>query len=252
MLLRLSALTVAGATVIDAVADPLPDVAVIVAEALEATALVVTVNVAEVAPAATVTEVGTVAADVLEDDRVTTTPPVGAASAMFTVPVVETPPVTEEEANVTEVGCGGVSASVAVAELPAVVAVIVADEFVPTALVVTLNVAEVAPEATVTEAGTVTEALDEVSVTTCPLAGAAALILTVPVSVVPFPPSIVDALKLTLETDIPRTFETNPWKFRAPQPVTVSQPATAVEVEPLGSVPLLPDVTSKKIDERPL
>jgi len=47
----------------------------------------VTVNVAVVAPAATVTLEGTVAADVLELESETATPPVPAASVRVTVPV---------------------------------------------------------------------------------------------------------------------------------------------------------------------
>ena len=46
-----------------------------------------TVNVPEVAPAATLTLAGTVAAEVSELDRVTTNPPVGAGPLIFTVPV---------------------------------------------------------------------------------------------------------------------------------------------------------------------
>ena len=47
----------------------------------------VTVNVADVDPAATVTLAGTLAAVVLELERVTTTPPVPAAEVRLTVPV---------------------------------------------------------------------------------------------------------------------------------------------------------------------
>src|SRR5579871_218523 len=58
------------------------------------TALVVTVNVAVVAPAATVTLAGTCAAEVLLLDSATLAPPVGAAPLSVTVPVDELPPVT--------------------------------------------------------------------------------------------------------------------------------------------------------------
>jgi len=59
-----------------------------------ATALVLTVNVALVAPAATVTLEGTLAAAVLLLESVTCAPPVGAGPLSVTVPVEEFPPVT--------------------------------------------------------------------------------------------------------------------------------------------------------------
>jgi hypothetical protein len=65
-------------------------VAVVVVE----TEVVATVNLAVVAPAATVTIAGTVAYPLLED-RVTINPPVGAARLMVTVPVDDPPPVTD-------------------------------------------------------------------------------------------------------------------------------------------------------------
>src|ERR1700722_12053168 len=57
------------------------------------TALVFAVNAAFVAPAATATLVGTVAADALLE-RKTTAPPLGAAALRVTVPVEEAPPMT--------------------------------------------------------------------------------------------------------------------------------------------------------------
>ena len=58
------------------------------------TLLVVTWNVALVAPAATVTVAGTCAAVVLLLVRDTVAPPLGAAPLSVTVPVDELPPVT--------------------------------------------------------------------------------------------------------------------------------------------------------------
>jgi len=65
-----------------------------VTEVTLATALVLTENVALVAPAATVTLAGTCAAVVLLLVRDTVAPPLGAAPLSVTVPVDELPPVT--------------------------------------------------------------------------------------------------------------------------------------------------------------
>ena len=59
-----------------------------------ATGLVVAVNVAVVAPAATVTDAGTWAAAVLLEVKLITAPPVGAGPLNVTVPVEEVPPST--------------------------------------------------------------------------------------------------------------------------------------------------------------
>ena len=53
------------------------------------------VKLAVVAFAATVTLAGTVAADVLLFERVTTAPPVGAGPLRVTVPVEDVPPITD-------------------------------------------------------------------------------------------------------------------------------------------------------------
>src|SRR4051794_22215991 len=84
---------VAGLTV--RVADRVapPPVAEIATAVDAATVLVVTVKVALVAPAGTVTLAGTFAAAVLLLASVTTIPPAGAAAVRVTVPVEELPPV---------------------------------------------------------------------------------------------------------------------------------------------------------------
>lgn len=85
---RVAALTVSVAAWLT------PYVPVMLTELLAATALVVTVNVAKVLPAVTVTLAGACATEVLLVDRVTTTPPVAAGPVRVTVPVEELPPVT--------------------------------------------------------------------------------------------------------------------------------------------------------------
>jgi hypothetical protein len=67
---------------------------VIVAVLETATALDVTVKVAVLAPAATVTDAAVVATAVLLLDRCTEAPPVGAGPFSVTVPVAVLPPVT--------------------------------------------------------------------------------------------------------------------------------------------------------------
>ena len=88
------------------------------------TALVLTVNVALVAPAATVTLDGTRATVVLLLESATDAPPAGAAPLNVTVPVDEFPPVTlvgfnARELSVTAGGAAGCTVSEAVLLTPA-------------------------------------------------------------------------------------------------------------------------------------
>src|SRR5207249_11329792 len=73
------------------------------------TALVLTVNVALVAPAVTVTLEGTIATDVSLLESATCAPPDGAGPLSVTVPVEESPPVTLVGLNASEdrVSVGG-------------------------------------------------------------------------------------------------------------------------------------------------
>src|SRR5271167_2252662 len=176
--------TTGGFTVNTAVLVPPLKVAEMVADAVLATAVVVTVKVAVVAPAATVTLAGTVAAALLLD-KVTDSPPVGAALPKVTVPVDEVPPVTEVGFSVTDDTTGGFTVNTAVLVPPLKVAEMVADAVLATAVVVTVKVAVVAPAATVTLAGTVAAALLLDKVTDSPPVGAALPKVTVLVDEVP-------------------------------------------------------------------
>ena len=82
-----------GATVSVAVREAPPYEAVMVADVLAATLVVVTANVALVVPAATVTLDGTPAAALLLETA-TAAPPVGAAADNVTVPLEPFPPTT--------------------------------------------------------------------------------------------------------------------------------------------------------------
>ena len=78
------------------------------------TATVEAVNVALVAPAATVTLAGTVAAAVLLLPSVTTAPPAGAALLNVTVPVEGAPPVTLAGLKLTELSAAAGAFTVSV------------------------------------------------------------------------------------------------------------------------------------------
>jgi len=155
---------------------------------------VLTVKVTEVRPAGMVTDFGRVAADWLLD-RATTSPPVGAAPLRVTVPVEDLPPATLVGLNVRDVSVGGLTVSDAVCELPFRVPVIVAWVAVATAVDLTVKFAVLFPDATVTDAGTVTAFWLLDSLTTKPAFGAGPESVKVPVAEAP--PSTEDGLTLT-------------------------------------------------------
>lgn len=151
------------------------------------TALVVIVKVAVVAPAWTVTLDGTVATFVLLHESWTVTPAEGAALLRVTVPVDWLPPTTVDGFKLKADNAGpGVIVSAAVFVTPLETADIVATVDEETGFVLTLKLAVVAPCGTVTEGGTVADALLLERVTTR-LAVAAPVSVTVPVE--EFPPT---------------------------------------------------------------
>src|SRR6266403_1845340 len=148
------------------------------------TAVVLTVNVALLAPAAIVTLAGTVAVDVLLLERETVAPPAGAGPLSVTVPVEGDPPVTLVGFSVSEERVGracGSTVSEAVLVTPAYDAEMVTGVDAVTALVLTVNVALLAPAAIVTLAGTLAAPLSLESNTCAPPVSAGPLSVTVPV-----------------------------------------------------------------------
>jgi hypothetical protein len=140
-----------------------------------------TVNVAELDPAGTVTVGGTVTG--LSPDSDTTAPPAGAPLLNVTMPLTESPPTTVAVLSEIDTSAAPPTVSVAVLLPPLIDAVMVT---VPAEIVVTVNTALDEPAATVTTVGTVAMAvllLD--SETLAPPVGAAADSVTVPCTVVP-------------------------------------------------------------------
>jgi hypothetical protein len=184
-----------GLIVRTAVFETAPRVAVIVGETVVATAEVEIVNVAVVWPAATVTLPGTMAT-VLLLPRVTATPPVGAGPSSVTVPVAGLPPVNTVGLSASAERDGALTVRGAVFATPPADAVMVGEVVEGTAEVEIVNVAVVCPAVTVTDAGTVAAAvLLLLRVTTIPPAGAAELIVTVPVE--ELPPMTVVGLRVS-------------------------------------------------------
>jgi hypothetical protein len=199
-------LTINGVTFRVASAD-LFKVAVTMGLATELTTRDVTVKLAMLAPLATVTIAGTVAAAVLLLDRVTVLwaalPAAGAFSV--TVPMaLAVPPITLSgfRDNDNTPGCGSTYNTAfwltpfSVAEISAVLAA-------PTAWLVTVKFADIAPEGTMTATGTVAAAVLSLAsnTTLCqivPTAGA--FNVTIPVELL-IPPSTLDGFRVTSATD---------------------------------------------------
>ena len=133
-------------------------------------------------------------------EKFTTNPPVGAFADSVTVPVAEFAAVTARFAD----------AEYPFASVPAIVAVL----FAVTALVVTVNVAVLAPAATVSDAGTVANDWLETSFTTNPPVGALAVKVTVPVAVCP--PVTLVGETVRVDTRIDGTFTVNVAEIESP------------------------------------
>jgi len=178
-------LKVGGLTVSVVVLVVTPSVAEIVTGVELATGLVVTVKVADVLPARTVTLDGTVALP-LFDDRLTTRPPEGAGANSVTSPVQEVPPRTVAGETETLLRPAEVIVSVAVFVVAPSVAEIVDVVVAGVEVVVIVKLADNAPEEIMTDAGTEASPVAP-RVTTTPPAPAGAYRVTVPVEL--FPPT---------------------------------------------------------------
>ena len=173
-----------GATVSVAVWVSVPRVAVIVTPTFEVTVDVVIVKLAEVAPSGTTAVDGTTASELLLA-RLTAVPPSPAGPLSVTAPVAIVPPPTVVGFTETELSAAGVTVNVAVFAADPEPAEIVAVTCVLTPVVETGKLAELAPGATVTEAGTVTVPVLELKGATNPPAGAAPDRVTTPSAAVP-------------------------------------------------------------------
>ena len=180
-----------GAVTVSVAVFETPLVPVRVTEVFEATAAVVTVAVAVVAPGATVIDdTLNLAALVLLEPSVTTVPegPAGAFSVAVSVGFV-TPPTIEVDETLTALNTAGLTVQVAVALDPAPEAVTVTAVTALTADSVNVNVPEVLPEAIVIDAEEILRTvLEALRVITTPAEGAAPLSVTVPVTAVVVPP----------------------------------------------------------------
>jgi len=154
------------------------------AEVAALTVPAVTVNFAEVAPCATVTLAGTLAAVEFELESDTTAPPEGAAAVIVTVPVAEPPlaivlGLTETLLN----AAAGLMVTPNVSLTPEYDAFKVTDVGLVTVPALTVNVAELEPCGIVTLAGKLAPAGDELRATVIPALGAAEVMDTLHVAV---------------------------------------------------------------------
>lgn len=160
------------------------------------TPMVATVKVAVVCPARTVTLEGKDTAFEAEANA-TVRPPFPAGASSVTVPVEFLPPTTVLGLKDTLDTSMGLIVRLAVRLTPGV-APILATVTALTLVVVTVNVAVVAPLGTVIEPGTEVASLLLPSVTTRPLGGAGKFNVTVPID--DAPPSTVDGFNVTSMT----------------------------------------------------
>jgi hypothetical protein len=170
------------------------DEAEMVADRFAATGVVVAVKLADVCPAGTDTDAGTLTPATFED-RLTFTPAEPAGALRVTLPFTEEPPVMEVGVSVTLPIVPSVETTLIVRPAETVLAeVAVTDtwEVESTVVVAMLKVAESWPAGIVSPAGTMHAGLFEDSDTTAPAEPAGDVRVTVPV--VPPPPVIAETV----------------------------------------------------------
>jgi len=175
----------AALTTTPAVLDTAPRVAVAVTLTSDATTPDVTRTSPDVAPAAIEMLAGTGSALVSVDVNATEVPPLGATDPRFAVRRICLPPMTFAALATSVESTGGLTVRVAVLLDAPMVAVMMGETALATAVVVMVNVADDAPCATLTVAGRVAAALLDARVTTLPPAGAGPVSVTVPVEDAP-------------------------------------------------------------------
>jgi len=208
------------------------------------------VKVAELLPDGIVIEAGTLA-EMLFELRFTTAPLGPAGPVSVTVPVEGEPPRTEVGLRLTVLRVEAVMARAAVCLSLARVAVIVADAFESTPVVVTVTVAEVAPLATVTELGTAAELSELESATASPALGAGPEMVTVPVDDVPAGTVVGFRERDTRVGAVTIRLAESVTEFKVPEICTVAFDATGIVVMakvavlfPAGTTTLAPTVAT--------
>jgi hypothetical protein len=186
-----------GFNVTDTPIDEVRYEAVIFAAVVIVTTLVVTLNVAEVAPALIVTVAGTVAELELLANLMGN-PADGAAEEILTVPESVVPPKAEVGETSSPLTVGGFMVRFAEDELLPDVALIAATVLAATGIVAISKVAVVLPEGTVMDALTVADDFEEDKSTTKPAVPAALVMVTVPTALPP--PTTLAGDKETLPT----------------------------------------------------
>jgi len=184
-------------------------------------------------PAATTTDAGTGIAPGSLLVKLTVSPPAGAIPVSSTVPVTTWPRSTVVRLNDNPLTTAGFTVSVADVLLEPDVAVTTTLFAVATLVVAPVKLCEALPAGTTIPAGRVTEGSELLSETATPPAGAAGLILTLPLN--PAPPVTEGGVSVTDTSD----GEADGFTVRVPTAVVVPVVATTVAMSVLLTAPVV-------------